>query len=94
MTKTDFVRDATLRFARDLRTGGAPDLIRAQLRGAEGIDCLCAVEAVIAGLWPTPPAKELIWLTQTAAPDALELQAFAAGELLGAATYDLVAADV
>ncbi|THD63456.1 hypothetical protein [Phenylobacterium sp.] len=62
------------------------------MHGAEGVAGLCEVEAAIAAFWPSSPAKELIWLTLTAGPDSLELQAFANGELLSAATYSLAPA--
>ncbi len=93
MTTTERARHAAQRFARQTRKLGQPDLIRVQSHGPEGMACLCAVESAIAALWPGTPAKELVWLTQTAAPDSLRLQAFAQGELLHAATYPLGPAD-
>ena len=89
MLKTELAQDAARRFARERLGDCKPDLIRAQWHGDEGIAALCAVEAAIAALWPSLPAKELVWLTQTAAPDRLHLQAFVDGLLLQTATYEL-----
>jgi hypothetical protein len=89
MLKTEIAQDAARRFARERLQDRRPDLICAQWHGDEGVAGLCAIEAAIAALWASPPAQELVWLTRTAAPDRLHLQAFADGRLLQTATYEL-----
>ncbi len=89
MSKTEIAQDAARRFAQERLQDRKPDLIRVQWHGDEGVAGLCAVEAAIAALWASPPAKELVWLARTAAPDRLHLEAFVDGQLLQTATYEL-----
>jgi hypothetical protein len=94
MTKLDLARDAVGRFAGLLPSARRADLLRVRVQGEDGMARLCAVESVIAELWPASTAKEMIWLTRTAATASLHLQAFTRdGELLGEATYGLERVD-
>jgi hypothetical protein len=90
MTTIDFARDAVFRFAGLLPSSRRPDLLRVRLQSKDGIARLCAIESAIGEHWPASTAKEMIWLTRTAAAETLHLQAFTRdGELLGEATFGL-----
>jgi hypothetical protein len=94
MTRLDLARDAVCRFAVGLRSVRPPDLLRVRLQAEDGMASFCVIEDAFAELWPGPTAKEMIWLTRTAASETIHLQAFTgAGELLGEATYRLDRAD-
>jgi hypothetical protein len=93
MTTTDLALAAVRGFAATLGRARGPDRICVRLHGADGMARLCAVEAAIVQIWPGAPARELVWLTRTAAAETLCLQAFADGALLAEATYDLGMAD-
>jgi hypothetical protein len=94
MTTLDLARDAVGRFAGLLPSARRPDLLRVRVQGEDGMARLCAIESAIAELWPASTAKEMIWLTRTAATETLHLQAFTRdGELLGEATYGLERVD-
>ena len=83
--------DAVRRFAQQPGSRGA-DRIQVRLDAEDGMDRLCAVEAVLCDLWPPATAKELVWLTRRGADggDRLHLQAFAAdGEVLCRASFRL-----
>jgi hypothetical protein len=94
MPSFDFVldgADAVRRFAQDPGSRRA-DRIQVRIDAADGMDRLCAVEAVLCDLWPPATAKELVWLTRRGADegDKLHLQAFAAdGEVLCRASFRL-----
>lgn len=83
--------DAVRKFAQAL-AGRTADRIQARLDAGDGMARLCAVEAALCDLWPPGTAKELVWLTRTAAEagDRLHLRAFAAdGEVLCRVSFRL-----
>jgi hypothetical protein len=88
-TPTDLARNAVRQFAAEMADLPEPDRLCVRLHGDDGMASLCAVEAAILDHLAASPAKELIWLTQTAAGDTLHLQAFAGGALLMEASYGL-----
>jgi hypothetical protein len=82
--------DAVAKF-RKLLGRRLPQRIQARIDSPAGMAGLCAVEARLADCWAVDVSKEFVWLTRSpAAPhDRLELRAFADGEVICEAVFQL-----